>query len=214
MQMNSVDDNSSFETHLVVIDQVIAMARLNPVVACLRGLPGSGKSLLASRLALRFQHLMFEEYGTNKFSSTILSADQFFLSDKHGENGEPLGYVYDGTKIADAHDYCMRRFLDETESDSGGLLCDPDDWHFESTFLRPTRLIIIDNTNTTAMEMSPYLCVGAARRYTGVIIEVGCDFETALARNVHGVPRESAAGLQGNMLHLLPPWWNVLKVQG
>ena len=195
-------NDNSYEAQLVVIDQVIAMARLNSTVACMRGIPGSGKSLVASRLALRFQHLMFEEYGTNKFSSTILSADQFFLSDKHGENGEPLGYVYDGTKIADAHDYCMRRFLDETES----------------TFLRPTmyptRLIIIDNTNTTAMEMSPYLCVGAARRYTGVIIEVGCDFETALARNVHGVPRESAAGLQGNMLHLLPPWWNVLKVQG
>lgn len=196
----SVDDDSSYGAHLVVIDQIIAMARLNPTLVAMRGLPGSGKSLFASRLICRFQHVMFEEYKENRFQSSICSADHFFLSEQHDENGNPLGYRYDPTKIGEAHNYCMRRVLQETSND--GLIS------------QPTRLVVVDNTNTHPIEISPYLLVAGARGYTGVVVEVPVDFETGLARNKHGVGRDAMAGMANNMLSMMPPWWDIKKVVG
>jgi len=60
-------------------------------VIVMRGLPGSGKSTYANKLA---------ELGP----TTIVSADKFFMKDGV--------YKFDAAKIGDAHSSCLREFVD------------------------------------------------------------------------------------------------------
>lgn len=62
----------------------------------LRGLPGSGKSTLA-KVILQIR---------DSDEPEILSADDFFMD----ENGD---YVFDSSKIKEAHNYCQFRCSEE-----------------------------------------------------------------------------------------------------
>jgi tRNA uridine 5-carbamoylmethylation protein Kti12 len=57
-------------------------------VYIIRGLPGSGKTTLAS-----------------EFGGIICEADQYFI-DKNG------AYKFDATKLAEAHNFCKNRFIE------------------------------------------------------------------------------------------------------
>lgn len=69
-------------------------------------------------------------------------------------------------------------------------------------------LVIVDNTNTTLAEMSPYRMVG---RMCGMNIEIvhmtsnASDGQLA-DRNTHGVPRQAIAGMRERWENL-PPFW-------
>jgi hypothetical protein len=71
-------------------------------------------------------------------------------------------------------------------------------------------MVIVDNTNTTIMEVSPYVAVGQAYGHDVEIITVEADVEIAAARNVHGVPanavRQMARRLEESAQQF-PPWW-------
>jgi predicted kinase len=97
----------------------------------------------------------------------IVSADDFFMvGDK---------YCYDPTKIGAAHVDCMRRFLDFLSS--------------------ATDCVVVDNTNVTMKEITPYRLVALAMGYSVEIVEIHATVGACIASNTHDVPAEVIAGM-------------------
>lgn len=139
-------------------------------VVILRGIPGSGKSRLARKLAPRK-------------TGVICSADDFFM-----RSGR---YVFDGSKLGEAHNYCLRKFLH-------ALGCQ-------------LSVIVVDNTGTSVAEVAPYAALALAHGATLEIITVKCSVRVAAKRNVHGVPRKAVAAMARRLKEegkRLPPWWS------
>jgi predicted kinase len=128
------------------------------------------------------------------------STDDFFMKD-----GE---YVFDGKQIGAAHAWNTRRaieaFQDTKDSDSDGY-------------------IIIDNTNTTAIEIAAYAQPALAYGHEVELLVVHCDPKVAAARNTHGVPKEAVLRMHKRMMNTLSkspegyyrslvPWWPVTEV--
>jgi len=126
-------------------------------VVILRGISGSGKSTLAAKL-----FKVLADSAPRGWCS-IVSADNYFTK----LNGD---YVFDASKLGEAHKACLRGFHNRL-----GMV-DQD-------------LLIVDNTNTTALEIAPYAQLALAFGHEVNVITVECDIETAVARNVHSVPR-------------------------
>lgn len=92
--------------------------------------------------------------------AVVASADHYFETRD--------GYKFDFRKLGEAHAACFRSFVDSLR--------------------RMVPVVIVDNTNTTAMEISPYMLGAAAFGYDAEILSVRCNPEVAAARNLHGVP--------------------------
>ena len=133
-------------------------------VIVMRALPGAGKSTRISR--------DFPE-------AHVVSSDHFFMQDGV--------YVYDPTKIGDAHANCFWKFIKELESG----------YH----------TIIVDNTNTREAEIAPYMLGAAAFGYKAKVVTIQCDPKVAAARNVHGVPEATVLKMAEALAKPLPPWW-------
>ena len=115
----------------------------------------------------------------------IVSADRYF--ERSGT------YTFDPLKLSEAHGQCFRYFIEEL-----GL---------------GTDLIVVDNTNTTAVEMAPYMLAASAYQYTAEVQRVVCDPAVAAARNLHGVPATTVVRMAGSLASdVLPPWWAFSKV--
>ena len=70
--------------------------------------------------------------------------------------------------------------------------------------------IVVDNTNTTAVELAPYvrLCEAFGVKYEIVFIRV--PFGRACKRNVHAVPEATIWNMFQNLLsERLPAWWKI-----
>lgn len=113
-----------------------------------------------------------------------VSADHFFM--REGE------YHFDPSKLSKAHSECLRNFL-------------------EGIFMG-INFIVVDNTNTTPVEVAPYYALASAYGYDVVIKYIPCeDLNVAAARNRHGVPLktiEQQAKRIENFVKHMPPWWN------
>lgn len=116
----------------------------------------------------------------------IVSADDYF-TDSLGE------YHFDPSNLAEAHAECFRSFI-------AGLQNGRD-------------LIIVDNTNTTEREISPYMLGASAFGYSASIRAIVCNDEDLIAahqRNSHGVPLAAIYAQhhrQNEMLRSLPTYW-------
>ena len=116
--------------------------------------------------------------------AVIVSADHFF------EIGLNREYHFDVMKLGKAHQACFRNFMEAV--DDG------------------VELIIVDNTNSSDMEISPYYLAGESFGYDVSILEIVCDAELAASRNSHGVPRGTIVKMAERMAKgSLPPWWKV-----
>jgi predicted kinase len=142
-------------------------------VIILRGLPGSGKSSLCTNFDVE---------------AVVCSADDFFYDEEDN-------YIFDGSKLALAHQACQEKF--------------------STALLDGSRLIIVDNTNTQHWEMKPYLDMAylADARVTVIsAFDGGCTDEELAERNTHGVPQDSIAGMRARFEHdwkahdARPPW--------
>jgi hypothetical protein len=162
-------------------------------VTILSGVSGSGKSKYAGTLLLEYTSstgLTLEEMlrlpkGDKRATSAYCSADTFFV----GTDGT---YNFDPTKLSDAHGACFREFITACQNE-----CE---------------MVIVDNTNTTATEIAPYILGAQAYGYDVEIITVMCesedDVKAAAARNSHGVPFGGVMAQHKRLCERqLMPWW-------
>jgi predicted kinase len=105
--------------------------------------------------------------------ATVVSADDYFTKDG--------AYCFNPAALDEAHADCFRRFIYALENGA------------------PT--VVVDNTNATAAQVSPYALGARAFGYEVRIITLQVHPETAFERNVHGAPlsiiRKQATELQG-----------------
>lgn len=116
---------------------------------------------------------------------TIISADDFFMV-----NDE---YKFDPSKLSEAHGACFRDFIRYLNEDYCGL-------------------IVVDNTNTTAVEIAPYILGAQAYGWDVEIITLTCqtddDVKVCAARNSHGVPFATVMAQHRRLCdRQLMPWW-------
>jgi predicted kinase len=116
----------------------------------LRGLPGSGKSTLGN-VILQLP---------NNNPQEVLSADDFFVNNE----GE---YIFDGTKLKEAHNYCQFRCSER----------------MRQQIVR----IVVANTFTEDWEMKPYFDMAERYNYRVHTLIVENRHES---ENVHGVPED------------------------
>ena len=107
----------------------------------------------------------------------------------------PGRYDPDGTYHPEvpAHAWCFKEFME--------------------LLLRGCGLIIVDNTNVSAVEMAPYVL--AAQAY-GAEVEIhqydAGSIDVAHQRNTHKVPLEICVRMFNTMQQPLPSWWPKPKV--
>ena len=116
----------------------------------LRGLPGSGKSTLA-KVILQLP---------SNAEPEVLSADDFFVTD----SGE---YIFDATKLKEAHQYCQFRCSERMRQQKAK--------------------IVVANTFTQEWEMDEYLKM--AERYNYRVHTVVVENRHG-NQNIHGVPED------------------------
>jgi tRNA uridine 5-carbamoylmethylation protein Kti12 len=147
----------------------------------MQGIAGSGKSRVARRLL-----------GAQKESGVcgvIASADDYpDLYDKSGGFHPEL--------LGEAHKACFRTALQAVLTFAAAL--------------RPRGAIVVDNTNLTALEMAPYVALGAAYEIPVEIVRVLCPQPVAYARQTHGVPLAAHRGMARRLKSFtIPPYWDV-----
>lgn len=114
----------------------------------------------------------------------IFSADHFFTTSE--------GYMFDPSKLGEAHADCLRRY----------------DLAVRVPGLQGT--LIVDNTNTSLAEISPYCALALAYGHELQIVALVCPPEVAAKRNIHGTPATAILRQDTRFratLADLPPWW-------
>jgi len=115
----------------------------------------------------------------------VVSADDYFMV-----NGE---YEFDSSKLSAAHSKCFRDYLAALQDDYS--------------------LVIVDNTNLTSEEISPYMLAASAFGYEAEVITLTGKMlsETVVMlsdRNLHGVSPNNVMYQHSKLLsRKLPPWW-------
>jgi len=115
----------------------------------------------------------------------VFSTDDYF--------GEP--YTFDPSKIGEAHSWNLRRWIDAAQRGVSNIAC--------------------ANTNIHVSEIAPYWATAAAYGYEPVIMQLDCDPEVSIARNVHNVPEHVIRSMYAKMPQeekSLPPWWTLEHV--
>jgi predicted kinase len=119
-------------------------------------------------------------------SAVTVSADHYFMVD-----GE---YRFDVSKLGEAHGACLRAFVEAAISGVGR--------------------IVVDNTNTTLVELAPYISLAKAYGYGVEVVRVRCPVSVAAARNTHGVPEGAIRAMDARITAMmdagLPPFWGVV----
>jgi predicted kinase len=157
-------------------------------VTICRGIPGSGKSTWARAQAETVEPAHLSDNAGVALHpeavAVIVSADDWFV---RLQPDGTLGYRFDGREIAQAHDACLRRFV--------------------AAILAAEPHVIVDNTNTTAAEMIPYVAVALAHGCEVVVRTFRVDAATAAARNVHGVPLAACEAMAKRLADTVPPYF-------
>jgi hypothetical protein len=119
-----------------------------------------------------------------KYGGIICSADHFFI----GKDGT---YKFDRALLPIAHNECLRKFLGCLNDKSG-------------------RDIIVDNTNTTAVEIATYYTLAHLHGLKVRLVTTVCNPETAFKRNVHDVPFPAVKRMASNIARRqIPAHWAI-----
>lgn len=156
-------------------------------VIVMSGVSGSGKSTYIQDVILGRTVKGNVTSFNSPASFVVVSADDYFI-DSEGV------YKFDPTKLSDAHGRCFLHFILGMESE-----CE---------------LVVVDNTNTTDVEIAPYILGAQAFGYEVEIRTLRIPFLYAHQRNTHGV---SAQGVEAQFRRLqsrkLPPWWKNTDIE-
>ena len=119
----------------------------------------------------------------NLNDALICSADHFFI--KEGKyNWYPSG-------LKAAHKTCQDKFKKALEADE--------------------HCIVVDNTNTRANEMEPYIKLAKEFNYDIRIIRMEVPLKCLLGRNVHGV-KDSIVEQMVNRMENIPESWGLTEI--
>lgn len=126
----------------------------------------------------------------------VVSADNFF--EHHGK------YIFDPSKLSKAHGICLKEFIRFCEKRWADEDNDP-------------VTIIVNNTNTTALEIAPYYAIASAYAASRIdLVTLRVDPAIAAARNSHGVPLKSCQAMDNRIKsRVLPSHWvftNVVNI--
>ena len=102
----------------------------------------------------------------NLIDPIICSADNFFM--KEGK------YQFDPKQLGQAHAKCFKDFIN-------ALMVFKDN---------PEATIVVDNTNISESELSPYVLAANAFNWPWEIIYIKANVEKAVSGNQHGVPEK------------------------
>jgi len=117
-----------------------------------------------------------------QLNGRIVSADSYFM-----KNG---AYQFNPAELSNAHAHCFRMFIEHLQNKK--------------------EKVIVDNTNTTVEEISPYMLGAAAYQYSASIITVQSTLnpQELSARNLHGVGEKIIlAQLERIKNRKLPHYW-------
>jgi predicted kinase len=121
--------------------------------------------------------------------AVICSADTYFT-----RNSDDGTYKFDPSKLGLAHGECLKNYA-ECIRDGSKL-----------------DLIVVDNTNTSELEIAPYVALAAAYGVEVDLVTLLCDPSVAHARNVHGVPLAGCQAMDRRIRdRQLPPFWNITQ---
>lgn len=116
------------------------------------------------------------------------SADDYWIKDGV--------YLFNPIKLEEAHSWNFKRFLDKLHYNSISPVLDQSD------------TLIVDNTNITLVELTPYVRACQAYGLEFEIITIWCDPLLAANRNQHKVPIGSIMKRYGELLREpLPASW-------
>lgn len=152
-------------------------------VLVLSGMPGAGKSTYSKKLK--------EKALANDTNFQVFSADLFFMRD-----GE---YKFDASRRGEAHAWCFREYCN---------------------FLRKAQeenlknvQVVVDNTNLSAWEISPYVQAANAWGFNHKIVTIKASPDVAFKRQLHSVPLRNYMSMYVNFVtRQLPPFWNTESV--
>lgn len=114
----------------------------------------------------------------------IFSADDFFIDPGTGK------YEYNRAFQQAAHNSCFLRYIDAVTSAARG------------------KLIVVDNTNTRAVEIAPYYQLALAHLHPVRVVTILSDPVLAWESNQHHVPLEAIVAQDRRIRNeSLPPWW-------
>jgi len=115
----------------------------------------------------------------SRSDARIFSADDYMISDGI--------YRFEPALLFEAHPWCFKNFMDIGLRGSHAL-------------------VIVDNTNTSAVEISPYYLAAQAYGYEAEIVR----FEGEIHPNVHGTPDYKVQEQNKRFLTRdVMPWWTV-----
>jgi predicted kinase len=122
----------------------------------------------------------------NYTNCKVVSADDFFETS--------IGYVFNHNLLGKAHAQCFRNFI--------------------SFLLENTPLIIVNNTNTSVIEIAPYVAAANAFEATIELITLIKDPAICAARNVHNVPLSTINRMEQSIKNrTLPKHWNFTSIK-
>ena len=119
-----------------------------------------------------------------KQQAVVCSADNYFIV-----GGE---YRFDRTKLRQAHGECFKLFIESLQ--------------------KQKPLIIVDNTNTSSLEIAPYIQGCGAYKYDYKIIYFECDINTSCVRNTHGVAQSTIERMYNSLKKELPNNWKKQEI--
>jgi predicted kinase len=117
--------------------------------------------------------------------ATVCSADDFFIV-----NGQ---YKYDPSLFEEAHSRCLVDFIQAV------VVNRAEPW------------VVVDNTNTSAMEIVPYLRIARAFGYSVYILEFESTILESLRWNIHGVPEGVICKMAMKMSQGLPEYFECIS---
>lgn len=155
----------------------------------MRGLPGSGKTTWIKNFfnTIKLGEWISDLAGHRDFPEkqmVVVSADDYFMvNDK---------YLFRPEVLKLAHKQCMERFMKACAEEK--------------------ELVIVDNTNSSVWEMSPYVAVADVFDYEVTIMQMITSITTCVARRANSdkdVPPHLIGAMQERMAReLIPLHWN------